>query len=57
MTPLQYSLLSALAARGSIDQTTFASDVAQVGSLKRLEGRKMIERPVSNEDREHGFAA
>lgn len=56
MTPLQYSLLSALAARGTADQTTLASDIAldrttTTGALKRLEARKLVERPVSDDDR------
>jgi MarR family transcriptional regulator, lower aerobic nicotinate degradation pathway regulator len=56
ITPLQYSLLSALAARGTADQTSLAADVAldrttTTGVLKRLEARKLIERPVSEDDR------
>lgn len=56
MTPLQYSLLSALAVRGTADQTTLASDIAldrttTTGALKRLELRKLVERPVSDDDR------
>ncbi len=56
MTPLQYSLLSALAVRGTADQTTLASDIAldrttTTGALKRLEARKLVERPVSGDDR------
>ncbi|WP_349636734.1 MarR family transcriptional regulator [Tardiphaga sp. P9-11] len=56
MTPLQYSLLSALAARGTADQTTLAADIAldrttTTGALKRLEVRKLVERPVSDDDR------
>lgn len=56
MTPLQYSLLSALAARGTADQTSLAADIAldrttTTGALKRLEARNLVERPVSNDDR------
>lgn len=56
MTPLQYSLLSALAVRGTADQTTLAADIAldrttTTGALKRLETRKLVERPVSDDDR------
>jgi DNA-binding MarR family transcriptional regulator len=56
MTPLQYSLLSALAARGTADQTSLAADIAldrttTTGALKRLETRKLVERPVSGDDR------
>ena len=56
ITPLQYSLLSALAQRGTADQTTLASDIAldrttTTGALKRLEARKLLERPVSGDDR------
>jgi DNA-binding MarR family transcriptional regulator len=56
ITPLQYSLLSALAGRGIADQTTLAIDVAldrttTTGALKRLQSRHFIERAVSPEDR------
>lgn len=56
MTPLQYSLLSALAVRGTADQTSLAADIAldrttTTGALKRLEARKLVERPVSDDDR------
>jgi DNA-binding MarR family transcriptional regulator len=56
MTPLQYSLLSALAVRGTADQTSLAADIAldrttTTGALKRLEARKLVERPVSGDDR------
>lgn len=56
MTPLQYSLLSALAARGTADQTSLAADIAldrttTTGALKRLEARKLVERPVNDDDR------
>ncbi len=47
VTPLQYSLLSALAARETADQTTLAADIAldrttTTGALKRLAARKLI---------------
>ena len=56
LTPVQYSVLSALAERGSADQTTLAADVfldrtTTTGVLKRLASRKLIERAVSDEDR------
>jgi MarR family transcriptional regulator, lower aerobic nicotinate degradation pathway regulator len=56
MTPLQYSLLSALAERGVADQTTLAADVCldrttTTGALKRLAARRLIERAVDAEDR------
>jgi DNA-binding MarR family transcriptional regulator len=56
VTPLQYSLLSALARRGTADQTTLAGDVAldrttTTGALKRLQSRKFIERTVHRRDR------
>jgi DNA-binding MarR family transcriptional regulator len=56
VTPLQYSLLSALARRGTADQTTLAADVAldrttTTGVLKRLQSRKFIERTVHHRDR------
>ncbi len=56
VTPLQYSLLSALARRGTADQTTLAADVAldrttTTGALKRLQSRKFIERAVDRRDR------
>jgi MarR family transcriptional regulator, lower aerobic nicotinate degradation pathway regulator len=56
VTPLQYSLLSALARRGTADQTTLAADVAldrttTTGALKRLQSRKFIERTVHHRDR------
>lgn len=55
VTPLQYSLLSALAVRGTADQTTLAADIAldrttTTGALKRLEARGLIERTVSPTD-------
>jgi DNA-binding MarR family transcriptional regulator len=56
VTPLQYSLLSALAGRDGVDQTTLAADIAldrttTTGALKRLETRKLVERSVSGDDR------
>jgi MarR family transcriptional regulator, lower aerobic nicotinate degradation pathway regulator len=56
VTPLQYSLLSALAKRGTADQTALAADVAldrttTTGALKRLQARKLIERTVLRRDR------
>ena len=56
VTPLQYSLLSALAARQTADQTTLAADIAldrttTTGALKRLAARKFVERAVNGEDR------
>src|ERR1700682_1406100 len=56
ITPLQYSLLSALALRKVADQTTLAPDVAlerttTTGALKRLQSRNFIERAISRDDR------
>ena len=56
VTPLQYSLLSALARRGTADQTTLAADVAldrttTTGALKRLQSHKFIKRTVHRRDR------
>src|SRR5947199_973574 len=56
ITPLQYSLLTALAARGTADQTTLAADVAldrttTTGALKRLQLRHFVERAVLARDR------
>src|SRR6266852_3123919 len=56
ITPLQYSLLSALAVRGTADQTTLAADVAldrttTTGALKRLQTRGFIQRAVQPDDR------
>jgi DNA-binding MarR family transcriptional regulator len=56
VTPLQYSLLSALAVRKTADQTTLAADIAldrttTTGALKRLAARNFVERAVDNEDR------
>lgn len=56
VTPLQYSLLSALAARKTADQTTLAADIAldrttTTGALKRLEARHLVERPINEADR------
>src|SRR6266566_8861592 len=56
ITPLQYSLLTALAERGTADQTTLAADVAldrttTTGALKRLQSRNFIERSIHHRDR------
>jgi MarR family transcriptional regulator, lower aerobic nicotinate degradation pathway regulator len=56
VTPLQYSLLSALAIRGAADQTTLAGDIAldrttTTGALKRLAIRNLVERAVDKNDR------
>src|ERR1700681_1000077 len=56
ITPLQYSLLSALEQRGTADQTTLADDVAldstpTTGALKRLQSRNFIERTIHPRDR------
>jgi MarR family transcriptional regulator, lower aerobic nicotinate degradation pathway regulator len=56
LTPLQYSLLSALARCGTADQTTLAAEVmldrtTTTGALKRLQSRKFIERTVHSRDR------
>jgi len=56
ITPLQYSLLSALAERGTADQSTLAADVAldrttTTGALKRLQSRNFIERSIHHRDR------
>jgi MarR family transcriptional regulator, lower aerobic nicotinate degradation pathway regulator len=56
VTPLQYSLLSALAVRETADQTTLAADIAldrttTTGALKRLAARNLVERAVNKDDR------
>jgi len=56
VTPVQYSLLSALALRGRADQTVLASDVVldrttTAGALRRLEARGLIRRVISATDR------
>src|SRR5262249_27480576 len=56
ITPVQYSLLSAVARRGRADQTTLAVDIAldrttTTGALKRLQSRGLIKRAVSETDR------
>ena len=56
ITPLQYSLLSALAVRETADQTTLAADIAldrttTTGALKRLAARKLVERASIKDDR------
>src|ERR1700686_2888090 len=55
ITPLQYSLLSALAKRGTADQTTLAADVAldrttTTGALMRLQLRQFVERSIDQGD-------
>src|SRR5260221_3263213 len=56
ITPLQYSLLTALAKRGTADQTTLAADIAldrttTTGALKRLQSRRFVDRTVARHDR------
>src|SRR6266481_4049568 len=56
ITPLQYSLLTALAKRGTADQTTLAADIAldrttTTGVLKRLQSRRFVDRAVARHDR------
>jgi DNA-binding MarR family transcriptional regulator len=56
VTPLQYSLLSALAVRETADQTTLAADIAldrttTTGALKRLAARNLVARAVNKDDR------
>jgi MarR family transcriptional regulator, lower aerobic nicotinate degradation pathway regulator len=56
ITPLQYSLLTALAVRKTADQTTLAADIAldrttTTGALKRLATRRLVERAVDQNDR------
>ncbi|MGQ3674922.1 MarR family winged helix-turn-helix transcriptional regulator [Xanthobacter sp. TB0139] len=56
VTPVQYSLLSALSRRKEADQTTLARIVSldrttTTGALKRLEGRGFVRRAVSPTDR------
>jgi DNA-binding MarR family transcriptional regulator len=56
VTPVQYSLLTALSLRIRADQTTLAADVALdrttvTGALKRLEKRGLIQRSTSQQDR------
>src|SRR5579871_5064077 len=56
LTPLQYSLLTALARRGTAHQTTLAAEVmldrtTTTGALKRLQSRKFIARTVDRRDR------
>jgi MarR family transcriptional regulator, lower aerobic nicotinate degradation pathway regulator len=56
ITPLQYSLLSALAVRKTADQTTLAADIAldrttTTGALKRLAARNFVEIAIDDEDR------
>lgn len=56
VTPVQYSLLSALARRREADQTTLATDIAldrttATGALVRLAARGLVERIASARDR------
>ena len=56
ITPLQYSLLTALARRGTADQTTLAADIAldrttTTGALKRLQSRRFVDRATARHDR------
>jgi MarR family transcriptional regulator, lower aerobic nicotinate degradation pathway regulator len=56
ITPLQYSLLTALAKRGIADQTTLAADIAldrttTTGALKRLQSRRFVDRVTARHDR------
>jgi MarR family transcriptional regulator, lower aerobic nicotinate degradation pathway regulator len=56
ITPLQYSLLTALAKRGTADQTTLAADIAldrttTTGALKRLQSRRFVDRAIERHDR------
>jgi DNA-binding MarR family transcriptional regulator len=56
ITPLQYSLLTALAKRGTADQTTLAADVVldrttTTGALKRLQSRRFVDRVIARHDR------
>jgi len=56
ITPLQYSLLTALANRGTADQTTLAADVAldrttTTGALKRLQSRRFVDRTTGRDRR------
>src|SRR5246127_3661681 len=56
ITPLQYSLLTALAKRGTADQTTLAADIAldrttTTGALKRLQSRRFVDRATASHDR------
>ena len=56
ITPLQYSLLTALAKRGIADQTTLAADIAldrttTTGALKRLQSRRFVDRATADHDR------
>ena len=56
ITPLQYSLLTALAKRGTADQTTLAADIAldrttTTGALRRLQSRRFVDRATARHDR------
>jgi DNA-binding MarR family transcriptional regulator len=55
VTPVQYSLMSALAARGVADQTMLAADIAldrttTTGALRRLQQRGLTRRIVNDGD-------
>lgn len=56
LTPVQYSLLSALVQREQADQSTLAADIAldkttTAGALRRLERRGLVRRARSQQDR------
>lgn len=56
ITPVQYSVLTALAEHGEMDQMTLAAEIGlertSVGEvLRRLEERELVERRHSREDR------
>ncbi|MGY2046900.1 MarR family winged helix-turn-helix transcriptional regulator [Methylobacterium sp. JK268] len=56
VTPLQYSVMSALLERGNLDQTALAAAVAldrttTTGILKRLQARGLVARLPSTRDR------
>jgi MarR family transcriptional regulator, lower aerobic nicotinate degradation pathway regulator len=56
VTPVQYSLMSALSVRVKSDQTTLSGDIdldrtTVTGALTRLEARGLIRRVTSSEDR------
>lgn len=56
VTPVQFSLMSALAARGVADQTMLAADIAldrttTTGAVKRLQERGLTRRVVNAGDR------
>ena len=56
ITPVQYSLLSALSQKRTADQTTLAAEIAldrttTTGALRRLEARGLLRRDQSPTDR------